>query len=55
MIYVPDLENYECYVVQSEGVIRGYEDGSDEVNSEVSDSKETATLEDIIGWIFFIY
>lgn len=23
-IYVPD-ENYECYVVQSEGVIRGYE------------------------------
>lgn len=26
MIYVPDLENYECYVVQSEGVLRGYEE-----------------------------
>lgn len=26
MIYVPDLENYECFVVQSEGVIRGYEE-----------------------------
>ena len=25
MIYVPDLENYECFVVQSEGVIRAYE------------------------------
>lgn len=25
MIYVPDLENYECYVVQSEGVLRAYE------------------------------
>ena len=24
-IYVPDLENYECFVVQSEGVIRAYE------------------------------
>ncbi len=24
-IYVPDLENYQCYVVQSEGVIRAYE------------------------------
>ena len=26
MIYVPELENYKCYVVQSEGVIRGYEE-----------------------------
>jgi len=26
MIYVPDLENYKCYVVQSEGVLRGYEE-----------------------------
>lgn len=26
MIYVPDLENYECYYVQSEGVIRAYEE-----------------------------
>ena len=25
MIYVPEKENYQCYVVQSEGVIRGYE------------------------------
>lgn len=25
MIYVPDLENYQCFVVQSEGVIRAYE------------------------------
>ena len=25
MIYVPDITNYKCYVVQSEGVIRGYE------------------------------
>lgn len=25
MIYVPDKENYECFVVQSEGVIRAYE------------------------------
>lgn len=25
MIYVPDLENYKCFVVQSEGVIRAYE------------------------------
>ena len=25
MIYVPDLENYRCFVVQSEGVIRAYE------------------------------
>lgn len=24
-IYVPDLENYKCFVVQSEGVIRAYE------------------------------
>ncbi len=24
-IYVPDMTNYKCYVVQSEGVIRGYE------------------------------
>lgn len=24
-IYVPDLENYECFVVQGEGVIRAYE------------------------------
>lgn len=26
MIYVPDLENYQCFVVQSEGVIRAYEE-----------------------------
>lgn len=26
MIYVPDLTNYNCYVVQSEGVLRGYEE-----------------------------
>lgn len=26
MIYVPDLINYKCYVVQSEGVLRGYEE-----------------------------
>lgn len=26
MIYVPDKENYECFVVQSEGVIRAYEE-----------------------------
>ena len=25
MIYVPQKENYKCYVVQSEGVIRAYE------------------------------
>lgn len=25
MIYVPDLDKYECYYVQSEGVIRAYE------------------------------
>lgn len=25
MIYVPEKENYKCYVVQSEGVIRAYE------------------------------
>lgn len=25
MIYVPDLENYACFYVQSEGVIRAYE------------------------------
>lgn len=25
-IYVPEKENYECYVVQSEGVIRAYEE-----------------------------
>lgn len=25
MIYVPEKESYNCYVVQSEGVIRGYE------------------------------
>lgn len=24
MIYVPDLDNYKCYVVQNEQVIRGY-------------------------------
>lgn len=24
-IYVPDLENYQCYVVQGEGIIRAYE------------------------------
>lgn len=26
MIYVPDKENYKCYIVQSEGVLRGYEE-----------------------------
>lgn len=26
MIYVPEKESYECYVVQSEGVIRAYEE-----------------------------
>ena len=26
MIYVPNLENYDCFVVQSEGVIRAYEE-----------------------------
>lgn len=26
MIYVPELENYSCYIVQSEGVIRAYEE-----------------------------
>lgn len=26
MIYVPDLDSYQCYVVQSEGVIRAYEE-----------------------------
>ena len=26
MIYVPDLENYECFVVRSEEVIRAYEE-----------------------------
>ena len=25
MIYVPEKESYDCYVVQSEGVIRAYE------------------------------
>lgn len=25
LIYVPEKESYKCYVVQSEGVIRGYE------------------------------
>lgn len=25
MIYVPELDKYDCYVVQSEGVIRAYE------------------------------
>ena len=26
MIYVPEKENYKCYVIQSEGVIRAYEE-----------------------------
>lgn len=26
MIYVPEKENYQCYVVQNEGVIRAYEE-----------------------------
>lgn len=26
MIYVPDIENYECFVVQSEDVLRAYEE-----------------------------
>lgn len=26
MIYVPDLENYQCFVVRSEEVIRAYEE-----------------------------
>lgn len=25
MIYVPDLQKYKCFVIQSEGVIRAYE------------------------------
>lgn len=25
-IYIPNLEDYECFVVQSEGVIRAYEE-----------------------------
>ena len=25
-IYVPDLTNYKCYIVQSDGVLRGYEE-----------------------------
>lgn len=26
MIYVPDLQNYECFVVQSDSTIRAYEE-----------------------------
>ena len=26
MIYVPDLDNYECFVVQNDTTIRAYED-----------------------------
>lgn len=26
MIYVPDKENYECFVVQSDSIIRAYEE-----------------------------
>lgn len=26
MIYVPDVDNYECYYIQSEGIIRAYEE-----------------------------
>ena len=26
MIYFPDLKNYKCFIVQSEGVIRAYEE-----------------------------
>ena len=26
MIYVPDLQNYKCFIVHSEGVIRAYEE-----------------------------
>ncbi len=26
MIYVPEKDNYQCYVVQNEGVIRAYEE-----------------------------
>lgn len=26
MIYVPDIESYECFIVQSENVIRAYEE-----------------------------
>lgn len=25
-IFVPDITNYKCYIVQSEGVLRGYEE-----------------------------
>lgn len=35
MIYVPDLENYKCFVVRSEGVIRAYEE-IPTYNSDVS-------------------
>lgn len=34
MIYVPDL-NYKCYVVQSEGVIRAYEE-TPQYNTEIN-------------------
>lgn len=26
MIYVPDIENYECFVIQNENVLRAYEE-----------------------------
>ena len=26
MIYVPDLQNYKCYVVQNEQILRGYKE-----------------------------
>lgn len=35
MIYVPDKENYKCFVVRSEEVIRAYEEIPNK-NSEVS-------------------
>lgn len=35
MIYVPDLENYQCFVVRSEEVIRAYEEVPKN-NTEVS-------------------
>lgn len=35
MIYVPDLENYKCFVVQNEEVIRAYEEIPED-NSNIS-------------------
>lgn len=34
-IYVPDLTNYKCFVVRTEGVIRGYEKVP-QINQEIN-------------------